>query len=232
MTQLGEYPQPPTTQRLPLPGGASLSGMVDLPRGVSEDCRVTFNLMLQLGPFLASMECFVRLMRFVGWLLKFVKVVTNPVEAGKLLTELPPIADDLLECVTAFTPVGICPPIKNMLLLIVRYIECLVEALESVAQQQLEISVQMGDAQGNPELAEALQLASQNSQRIAEQALNAAGPALGMLENLGALLEIVGAGAIAVPSLDQLAGGAASDVIQPLKDIVTTVRTVAEALPC
>jgi hypothetical protein len=234
VTALGEYPSPPQQQELPLPGGMRLTGMVELPQGVSDECRVTFNLMLQLGPLLASLECFIRLMRFIGWLLKFVKVVAppDPIEIPKLLQELPPISADLMECVTAYLPQNICPPVKAMLLLIARYLECLLEVLDSIGRQQLEIGVKMGDAQGNPELQEALNLASQNVEAVAGQALASAGPALELLNTVNTLLTIVGAGAVAVPSLDQFTGGAVSDALQPLQDVVTTIKTVAEALPC
>jgi hypothetical protein len=235
-TQLGSLPDPPETKTLRMPGGVSLTGAAEMPRGVGEDCHVNFNLMLQLGPIMANLHCLLALFKFVGWLLDFVKavpgVVTNPTKIIQKLEELPPIAEDLLGCIVAYTPLGICPPIKDALKLIASYLHCLIEMIESVAQQKVGLSVQFEEAQGNPELLETLQLAQDNADKMGLQALRSCEPAFGLLEMMGALLQMVGAGAIEVPSMDDLAGGEIGEAIQPLKDVVEVIDLVAEALPC
>lgn len=231
---LGALPDPPEAKTLQLPGGIALTGMVDLPRGVSEGCKVNFNLLLQLGPLLASLECLIRLFKFVGWLIDFVQMVPklDPIGLAKKVTELPPIAEDLLHCVAAYTPLGICPPIKDMLKLIRDYLNCLVEMIESVALQKVGLQIQMGDAQGNPELLETLQLAQDNADKMGLQAMRSCAPAFGVLEMLGALLSMVGAGAIELPSIDDLAGGDIGEAIQPLKDLVEVLDLTIDVLPC
>ena len=46
---LPPFPPAPTNSTLTLPGGGQLIGMVDLPKGMNDDCHVNFNLLLQLG---------------------------------------------------------------------------------------------------------------------------------------------------------------------------------------
>jgi hypothetical protein len=232
MTTLGEIPPPPAKLTLTLPGGASLTGMAELPRGMPEECAVNFNLMLQLGVALGSLECLMRLFKFVGGLIEVVNAAPDPFAIGDKLLSLAPAAADLAECVVAFTPLGICPPIKSALELIVRFLSCLVEFLDSIVSQRLEIGIQMGNAQGNPELLEVLQLAQNNADQLGAQALQSCGPAFDLLSTFGGLIQAVGGGAIQVPSLDDLAGGDLAEALQPLKDFIEVLKTVIGILPC
>ena len=238
---IGEIAEPPKAAKLALPGGGSLTGMVNLPRSMPEECQVNFNLMLQLAPIFGNLECVLCAMKFLKFVLDFVKLVpetiSNPTKVGKLVdmvtNDLPEIAACLTRCITAFTtPIGLCPPVKDMLKLIASYLHCIVELIESVAQQGAQIQVQMGDAQGNPELLEVLELAQQNADRAGAQALQSCGPAFDLLQAAGAVLEIVGVGAIALPSLDQLSGGAIGEAVQPLKDVTEILDLIVQALPC
>jgi hypothetical protein len=234
---LGRFPPVPEARTLILPGGATLTGMVGLPRGMSEQCGVSFNLMLQLGVYLGNLECLMRVLKFCGWLLEFVQSVSppDPIKLGQMLTtDLPPIAEDLLECVTAFTPLGICPPIKEMLILIRDFLQCIVEFLESVLTQQLDIGIKLGDAeaQGNQELLEVLQLAQNNAQMAFGQGLQSCEPIFAMLKNLGAFFQLLGVGELTLPSVNDLAGGEPAQAIQPLKDVLAAINAVIDILPC
>jgi hypothetical protein len=215
--------------------------MVNLPRSVEEECQVNFNLMLQLAPLFGSLDCVFCAMKFLKFVLDFVKLVpdciSDPTKVGKLVTmvtqDLPEIAECLTKCITAFTtPLGLCPPVKDLLKLIASYLHCLVELLESVAEQGTQIQIQMGDAQGNPELLEVLDLAQQNADRAGAQALQSCAPALDLLQAASAALEIVGVGAVQLPSIDQLSGGAIGEAIQPIKDVSETLDLIVAALPC
>jgi len=230
--RLGALPDPPQAATIQLPGGASLTGMVEMPRSVPEQCRANFNLMLQLGPVLGSLRCLIALFRFVGWLIDFVKVVPNPTAIGRKLGELPPIAAEVGKCVTAYSPLGVCPPIKDALKVVRDYLRCSIEAIESVALEKADLQVQLGEAQGNPELLETLQLAEANADRTGLQALRGSEPAFGLLQTMGGLLEMVGAGAIELPSIDELAGGEIGEAVQPLEDVVEALDLTIEALPC
>jgi hypothetical protein len=237
---VGQLPPPPEQRSLALPGGGHLVGMVDLPRGVSDDCRVNFNLMLQLGPIFGNLQCVLCAFKFLEFVLNFVKIVpesiTNPTKASKLVdmltNDLPEIEECLQKCIYAFTPLGLCPPIKAFLKLIASYLRCLVEMIESVAQQGVQIQIQMGDAQGNPELLEVLQRAQNNADMMGAQALKSCGPAFDLLQAIGSIIQAIGAGAVEVPSLDQLTGGEIGEAVQPLKDLLEILDLTIQALPC
>jgi hypothetical protein len=231
----GALPKPPEKQVLQLPGGASLVGMVAPPRGLGEDCTVAFNLMLQLGPFMGNLECLLRIMKFLGWLLDFVKAVgklPDPTGVVQELEKLPPIADALMECVLAFTPAGICPPVKQMLQLILSYLHCILDVIQSITEQQLVIGVQMAGAQGNPELQSVLQVAQDNADKMGLQAMRSCEPVFGLLQMMGTMLDMFGSGGLSIPSLDGLTGGQVGQALQPLNDLTEVLQQIADALPC
>src|SRR5690242_5977086 len=70
----------PKPLKITLPSGGTLPGLADMSKGIPTDCAYSFNLLLQLGPMLASMECLLKI-------LKFLKPVT---ELLKPLTKLQP----------------------------------------------------------------------------------------------------------------------------------------------
>jgi hypothetical protein len=231
-----EFPAPPETRTLRLPGGGSLTAVADFPRSLPDQCQVSMRLMLQLGPFLGAMECVIRILKFCEWLIDFVKAVpdlpTNPTKLISQLKKLGPIATDLISCVTAWTPVGYCSFIKDVLVMVTDYLRCVVDLLRSIVDQKLGLAVSMADAQGNAELLEALQLAQDNADKMGLHAANSCGPVFALLGVVGSFMSALGVGAIQVPSLDDLTGGEADTAIQTLEDLVDTLGAIADALPC
>jgi phage baseplate assembly protein gpV len=223
---LGELPDPPDPLSMSLPGGVTLTGQVELPDFASGDCRVAFNLLLQLAPALGSMECLIRVMKFVGWLLDFVKAIAPPpnvIKIGELIGELPEIAADLAGCVASFTPVGILPAIKSMLQVVHSYLSCLVDLLDSIVGRQAVIQAQLDQAGDNPELQRVLGLAQDNAAKMGQQAVLAGGPVLSILDTQ--------LPAIAAPSLDDLTGGALSDALDPLQELLDVLGQVIDVIP-
>ena len=49
-----------------LPLGGRLQGMVDATKGIPDDCSLTFSLLLQLGPIMASIECLIKVLKLEG----------------------------------------------------------------------------------------------------------------------------------------------------------------------
>src|SRR5262249_48627704 len=47
----------PKKLKVSLPGGGTLKAFSDLSKGIPTDCALTFSLLMQIGPFLASIEC-------------------------------------------------------------------------------------------------------------------------------------------------------------------------------
>jgi hypothetical protein len=234
MAQLGEFPKPPDTLSITLPGGASLTGMARLPRGLGEDCEVAFNLMLQIGPVFGILHCLISLFKFVGGLVGVVNAAPNPIAIGQKLEELIPAAEEVLECVNAYLPTGLCPPVKSILKLISQFLGCVIEALHSVLQQHLDIQIKMGEAQqqGNEELLQVLQLAQNNADLMGAQALRGCGPAFELLQSIGGIIEALGAGSLTLPSVDDLTGGGLEPAVQALSDVKQVIDTIITLLPC
>ena len=245
MTMLGAIPEPPQARSITVPGGATLTGMVELPAGATEQCKVTFNLLLQLGPIFANLECpLLRTLRFVTWLIEFVQlipgVISNPTKVSDLVTMTDKLTSeilpDLLECLNAYlpTPLGLCPPIKGVLVLVRDFLQCTVDLMDSIFQQQLEIGIQMENAQGNPQLLEVLELAQKNMQNTFQQSVQSCEPVFTLLQSIGGLVSAVGGGAIEIPSLGQVTGTAdeIGQVTQVLKDLIAALTAIIDILPC
>ena len=69
----------PTLPELTLPTGGTLKGIADLTKGVPSDCSLNFNLIIQLAPILASMQCLFEVLKLLGALKKFFEAAKDPV---------------------------------------------------------------------------------------------------------------------------------------------------------
>jgi hypothetical protein len=233
---LPPFPPAPTNSTLTLPGGGQLIGMVDLPKGMNDDCHVNFNLLLQLGPFLGATECLVKVLNLCAWLIEFVQAIpggiVNPTKLVEKLGDLPPIAADVLGCVTDWSPIGICSFVKDILKMISAFLGCILDLLESILQQQIGLQIKMGEAQGNPALLEVLDASQKCTEVMTQQAMNSCAPVFTTLKLVEPFLAMVGAGGMQLPSLDNLTGGAAEPVVTVLSDVKSIIDAVIATLPC
>ena len=241
-TALGAFPKPPQQRTIQLPTGASLTGAVELPKGLNEQCTVAFNLMLQLGPFLASIQCLLQVLQFVNDVItvaRDVKDKLTPVpDIGGIVNDIEKVISDgdkLARCFGWVLPaIPLCSFIKDLLTMVHDFIACVLELLDSVLRQQLQLRIKMADAdrEGNQELLDVLHLAEDNMTATMGQAMQSMGPVLTLLQLIGGSLEVVGAGALALPSIDELTGGEIEQSIQVVKDLNQAIGVVIEALPC
>src|ERR1700683_549995 len=67
--------KPPSPLKITLPTGGTLSAFSDLSKGIPSDCSLTFSLMLQIAPFLGSIECLLKVLGLIGPLVESVKGV-------------------------------------------------------------------------------------------------------------------------------------------------------------
>jgi hypothetical protein len=124
----------PKLPELTLPTGGTLKALADMTNGVPSDCSLNFNLMLQLGPILASMECLFDVLKLLGALKKFFDAAAGG---------LPKIPGAAAEVVTAFEGVAKCIGfpfgvgaflfVRDLLRLIGRILHCLGQQLKSIA---------------------------------------------------------------------------------------------------
>src|SRR5262245_59010048 len=70
----------PSPIKIQLPTGGSIQAFTDISKGIPIDCWMTFNLLVQLAPLLASMECLVRVLKLIKPLIDVVKAIPNPIK--------------------------------------------------------------------------------------------------------------------------------------------------------
>ena len=222
---------------LTLPTGLTLQGMADFSRGIPTDCSMNLNLMLQLAPMMASMDCLLKLLKFIGVVVNLVKDVKLPTDIVAAIPKIVTAAGDVAKCLEIAIPgIPICTFVKDLLLLISTMILCLVKELDSILKilSGLQLQISIAEANGNTDLLAALNCAQQNAQTSAEGAMQSMQPIVVLLSLAGTFIEIAGVPInvtipSAVPSNDLQA---MQTLLDDLGEVATVIHEVAEALPC
>lgn len=227
----------PKQVELRLPSGARLSAFADISKGVPTDCSMSFSLVLQLAPMLASVECLVKVLSLMEPLIKIIGGLTSvppSVPGPDVLEKFAEAAKGVLECVVSFTPQGgLLAFVKDVILLIVRFMTCFIGQLETIIGLLSGLSLQFAaaEAAGNDELKRVLQCAQDNAMNSADHLQGAIGPVVNLISLVGPLLALAGI-ELETP---QIVPGADLDgmreTLQTLKDVVTTLGEIAEAIP-
>lgn len=222
--------------KLRLPNGATLSSIPDLSKGIPTDCSLTVNLFLQLAPFLASIECLLKVLGLLKPLIDVVKGL-NPPDPMKLAQAVPDFLDaavKLLPCFGMIIPgVTIFNFIKDLLLLIIKIIKCMVGQLETILGIMQGIELRLGEAQaaGNTELMKVLECARENATTAAGHAQQSLGPVTNILPLITSFLELAGV-SFELPALGSAEDSAAlAETIAKLNDTITTLESIIETLP-
>jgi len=203
-----------------LPTGGSLQAFADISKGIPTDCALTFSLMLQIAPFLASIQCLLKVLKLLKPLIDVINGL--PVPPVKALVEFGEAAAALAPCLLIPTPASIIPFIRDLLCLILKVLNCFLSQMRSLIRILGPLTLQLQAAQesGNDELTATLQCASQNAQTQAGQIMNSLGPVGVLLEIAGPLFEIAGVPAITFPAL-----GSATD-LAALNSVIQTVQSI------
>lgn len=220
-----------------LPHGGSLKAIADLSKGIPTDCSLSANLMLQLAPFLASIECLLKVLALLKPLIDIIKGLSAvPPDLGKVAEAVPGFIDaaaKIVPCFGMLIPVTIFPFIKDLLLALIKIIKCVIGQLESVLAIMQGIEIRLGEARaaGNTELEALLECARANAQTSAEHASQGMGPVMNLMELVQPFMEIAGIELkIEMPG-DVGDSQALSKAITALKDTVTTIEQLLETLP-
>ncbi|MGF6870991.1 hypothetical protein [Paraburkholderia sp. MM5477-R1] len=230
----------PTLSAMPnvtLPMGETIQGMADFTRGIPTDCSMNFSLMLQLAPLMGSMECLLRVLKFIGVVVNILKNLTSPTQLLTAVSQITKAAEDLLQCLNIAIPgLPICTFVKDLLLLISTMLLCVVQELESLLKilGGLQLQISIAEASGNRDLLAALQCAQQNATTSAEGAMQSLQPVMVLLSLASPFMEI---GNInldvtipsAVPASDLQA---MQTLLDDLGTAATVIKQVAQALPC
>lgn len=221
--------KPPKPLKISLPTGGSIKAINDLSKAIPTDCSLTFSLMVQLAPLLASMECLLKILKLLKPL---VEVVNNlPTPPVKAVQEFAKAAVDLVPCF--LIPSNLFPFIRDILCLILKVLNCLIGQMKTLlgVMQGLQLDLDAARNAGNFELEQALQCAQENAAASAEAMTNAIEPIGVILDLIGPMMGFVGQQPIQIDPI-----GSASDAeslsaaIQSLQGVQGTIQIVADAL--
>lgn len=225
----------PNLPSLTLPSGGKIQAICDITKGIPSDCSMNVNLMLQIAPIMASMECLLKVLKFLAKLVEAFKSATNPPKILTAISDIVAAGEDLIPCFGMPLGLTIPPFIKDLLLLIAKMLKCIVQALKSVVDllDGLELEISSAAQNGNDALAAQLECAKENGMLAAQGAMMAIDPIATVLEIAGAFFSLMpGAPTIVLPSLAGVEDlDAMKTAIETLEQVVLTIEGIAEAIP-
>jgi hypothetical protein len=227
-------PKPGKTE-LKLPTGGTIKPIPDITKGIPTDCGMNFNLALQMAPIMASMECLLKILAFLGVVVKLITKIADPkvlppdkaIEVVKALPELAEKGNDMMPCILMVTapPLNMIPFIKSLLLMIARMLRCTAQALRSAIEIMDGLTLDLKSAQedGNDALAQQLECAKENAQLAMEGTMVSLEPVMILIEIAGPFLGIAGV-SVEMPQI------ASDGTLDGMKSALETIETVAQTL--
>ena len=174
-----------------LPFGGSLSSLTNIADGPPTDCALAHSLIIQIMPMMASMTCL--LPRAQGDLGAENHGESRFIRTGDLLSAI----GEMTECLGIVLSVPpICAMVKDILLLVISYLNCMIEAVESVLN--FSVGIDLNAAQGNPALLASLECAQKNAQTSLESTMGAMAGLQPLIELVNTTLSIIGQGPISL----------------------------------
>ena len=218
-----EFPKPQKLN-ITLPTGGSITAIQDAGKAIPNDCSMTFSLMVQLAPLMASMDCLVKVLKLVKPLIDIVDGL--PVPPVKAIKDFAEAAVDLAPCLLIPTPANMIPFVRDILCLILKALNCLVGQLESLSKVMGGLTLQLEEAraQRNQDLIDTLECARGNAANSAAHLFQSIEPIKVLLDLAGPFMGIAGVQAIQLPAIsgdtDQ----------QAMQDSITAIRGVTDTL--
>lgn len=225
----------PNLPSLTLPSGGKIQAICDITKGIPSDCSMNVNLMLQIAPIMASMECLLKVLKFLATLVDAFKSATSPPKILTALGDIVKAGEDLIPCFGMPLGLTIPPFIKDLLLLIIKMLKCIVQALKSVVDllDGLELEISSAAQNGNDALAAQLECAKENGMLAAQGAMMAIDPIATVLEIAGVFFALMpGAPKIELPSLAAVEDlDAMKTAIGTLEEVILVLEGIVESLP-
>ena len=103
------FPELPEPLEISLPGGVKLSGFLDFSKGMPTQCSVTFSLLQQLAPVMASLTPILNILNVLMKLKEFLGPPPDPLKAGDVVAAI----DKLASLFISLTPAGIAPRVAG-----------------------------------------------------------------------------------------------------------------------
>ncbi len=214
----------PGSAQITLPNGGRIKGIADITKGIPSDCSLSFSLMMQMGPIMANMECLINILKLVKPLTDVIKGLPFP--PVKAISDFIEASGPAIECVLGMVGLGIPLFIKDLLCLIIKLLNCMIDQMKSLLALLggLQLQITAATAEGNEELLKSLECAQDNAKCSSDAAMQAFEPITLVLELAAPLLEIAGAPAIEIPAL------APADDLEAFEQVITTMEGFVDTL--
>lgn len=227
----------PSLGEIRLPTGGRIQAIPDITKGIPDDCAMNASIALQLAPMMASMECLLKVLKFLGTLIsvfdKLSKGAVPAIPGG--LVEIVNAGLDLKDCVDmVIGPLKMLQFVKDLLLLIAKMLRCAVQALKSVIaiMDGLEIDIASAKMNGNDALLQQLECSKENAELAAAGAMTQVEPVLVLLSLASPFFGIAGQDSISVPSIGSETDiDSLKSVVETLDITATTVQAIADGIP-
>jgi hypothetical protein len=223
----------PGIPQLRLPTGGTIKGIADITKGIPNDCSMNFNIALQLAPIMASMECLLKLLKFVGIVVELLKNMTNPLAVVSGIPKIIEAAKELAPCIALPTPIVMVPFVKDLLLMLAKMLRCAVGALKSAVEtlDGLELDLANAEQNGNDGLLQQLECAKENASLALDGTMVALEPVMVLIDLAKPFLSIANQSISIGPfasdgSLDSLKA-----LLEGIETAATTLQSIAEAIP-
>lgn len=231
-------PFPPEPAQIRIPGGARIQGVSNVTDKIPDDCSLTFSLYAQLGPILGNFKCIFNILSLLGPLIEIIggltKVPPKP-PSPEVLQEFGEAAIAVTECVLAFTtPLGLAQFIIDILDLILKILNCVIDALKTALSLATGLSLDLANAKAaeNDVMAGILECAQENAMNSANATLTAIEPIPALLDVISAVMTVVGADPIEFPEIEKPDSiETLEEIVITLEEVVDTITTVRNAIP-
>ncbi len=221
-------PKIPKIPSIDILGMAELKGFLDFSVGSPRDCTLSINLLMQLSPLLASMTCLLRILAVIEAIQDCLppKSKVPFANAADLLKKI----EKMATCFLAFTPVNIAITLKGILSLIISFLNCFLEQLDSLISFQAKID--LNSANGNPVLRASLECAKESAQNSMDNLMLSLEPLEPLLGMINSLSGVAGFNKLNLPSFSKLSGEKDQvKIVQNLKQAVGTIKDAIDAIP-
>jgi hypothetical protein len=207
---------------------SELKGIADVGAGIPNDCSLSISLILQLMPYLSGLTCFLRVLKVIKVLGDFAGAVPNIPKMGETAPKLASSIEELFQCFGLLDPTAILRLIKQIILLIIKLLNCVLGQIRSLLT--LQLSIDLDGAADNPALQSALKCAQDNAQNQMESLTNALEGLAPVFDILGMLGSIAGQ-SFTFPALGGQAGQDVAQTLDTIQGVMDTLQMVADTLP-
>jgi len=217
----------PEPLKLTLPTGGSMQAITDLSKGIPTDCGVSMNIMLQVAPLLAAIDCPLKILGVIGPLMEVIKSLTKGdlIGAGEAMGKLEPAIEKLAPCLGLVIPGGsMVPFVKDLLCLVRASLNCVLTNLRSVRDLLRGYQLALNDATSDADL-DVLNCTKDNADAQLAAVGQAIDPIAAVLGLMNPLFEIA-----QMEPIKLEVSGMSSDDLETLNSTVTVLEAAVTAI--